>query len=336
MESKSTSNPAAAATTAQKSSSWIPEPISRFYSKFPLVVLPQETTEASRTQKVGKPVLWVSPPHPSDTSKWASSDPACLRVQLLFLLRGVDVGFREWVNRDAAPDGTLPALQLPTGELLSASEIRQWLDREHPLPEDVKELNGMPTQDAHTTALAYSHLVLQKLYPAYMAATAEESTSIHLPWPLNTFTFGSIEDLSPANSNNSAKSSSSSSTTTKGGIHLPPIIFNLFPDQLLYGFNAGTRGAHAYEVKKAIKDGVEGVAALGEFARTHVDEVRGSGWFLGAVRPSPLDALIASHVHLMLQLDPSSHLRRAAEKETELVEYVQRVMRSAEEKLRGE
>jgi hypothetical protein len=108
----------------------------------------------------------------------------------------VDVGFREWVNKDAAPDGTsvfstylaveapsfrsvgrsfaqrnrrrkapiagityrigelslltvssvppafagtLPALQLPTGELLSASEIRQWLDREHPLPEDVKE-----------------------------------------------------------------------------------------------------------------------------------------------------------------------------------------------------
>jgi hypothetical protein len=26
----------------------------------------------------------------------------------------------------------------------------------------------MPTQDAHTTALAYSHLVLQKLYPAYV------------------------------------------------------------------------------------------------------------------------------------------------------------------------
>ncbi|KAJ9111474.1 hypothetical protein QFC22_006501 [Naganishia vaughanmartiniae] len=168
-----------------------------------------------------------------------------------------------------------------------------------------------------------------------MAATAEASTAIHLPWPFNTFTFGSIDDLSPSSASSPTKQSSTpSSATTKGGIHLPALLYNLLPDRLLYGFNAGTRGAHAYEVKKAIKDGVEGLAALGEFARTHVDEVRGTGWFLGAVRPSPLDALIASHVHLMLQLDPTSHLRRAAEKEVELVEYVQRVMKFAEGNLR--
>ena len=30
-------------------------------------------------------------------------------------------------------------------------------------------LNGMPSQEAHTKALAYSHLVLQKIYPAYVS-----------------------------------------------------------------------------------------------------------------------------------------------------------------------
>lgn len=31
-------------------------------------------------------------------------------------------------------------------------------------------LNGMPSQEAHTKALAYSHLVLQKIYPAYVSS----------------------------------------------------------------------------------------------------------------------------------------------------------------------
>jgi hypothetical protein len=50
-------------------------------------------------------------------------------------------------------------------------------------------------------------------------------------------------------------------------------------------------------------------------------------------RPSPLDALIASHVHLLLQLDPTSHLRRAAENEPELCQYVERVMRYASDRV---
>lgn len=30
-------------------------------------------------------------------------------------------------------------------------------------------LNGMPTQEAHTTALAHSHLILSKIFPAYVS-----------------------------------------------------------------------------------------------------------------------------------------------------------------------
>ncbi|GHJ83963.1 hypothetical protein NliqN6_0365 [Naganishia liquefaciens] len=305
-------------------SSWVPQPILSLYSKFPLVVLPQDVPPSGSLNPT-KPVLWVSPSHAEDPFGWASSDPACLRVQLLFLLRGVDVAFRPWINRDAAPEGTLPALHLPSNELLAASEIRQWLDREYPLPSDVKELNGMPNQDAHTTALAYSHLVLQKIYPAYVAATAPASTSIHLPWPLNTFAFGSIEDLSPA------KQPAKGGSTSLDGIHIPAALYALIPDRVLYTLNAGTRGVSASETKRALKEGIEGISALGEFCRQHVDATSG-GWFLNAVRPSPLDALIASHVHLLLQLDPSSHLRRAAENEPELCQYVDRVMRYASDR----
>lgn len=52
--------------------------------------------------------------------------------------------------------------------------------------------------------------------------------------------------------------------------------------------------------------------------------------FSAGSRPSPLDALIASHIHLLLQLDPTSHLRRAAENEAELCQYTERVMQYAQ------
>lgn len=107
-----------------------------------------------------------------------------------------------------------------------------------------------------------------------MAATAPATTSIHLPWPLNTFTFGSIEDLSPDSKAPAAK--------THEGIHLPAWLYGLVPDRVLYSFNAGTRGVNAFEVRRAVREGVEGVAALGGFCKDHVDIEKG-GWFLDAV-----------------------------------------------------
>lgn len=104
-----------------------------------------------------------------------------------------------------------------------------------------------------------------------MAAIAPATTSIHLPWPLNTFTFGSIEDLSP----------DAKATQTNEGIHLPAWLYGLVPDRVLYSFNAGTRGVSAYETRRAVREGVDGVKALGGFCRDHVDMGKG-GWFLDA------------------------------------------------------
>lgn len=109
-----------------------------------------------------------------------------------------------------------------------------------------------------------------------MAATAPASTAIHLPWPLNTFTFGSIEDLSPSTQPTKLNG------TSPQGIHVPAALYSLIPDRLLYTLNAGTRGIGASESKRSLKEGIEGISALGEFCRQHVNEATG-GWFLDAV-----------------------------------------------------
>lgn len=47
----------------------------------------------------------VKPTYDEDAYGWASSDPSCLRVQLLFLLRNAKVQFKAWENAEAAPEG---------------------------------------------------------------------------------------------------------------------------------------------------------------------------------------------------------------------------------------
>lgn len=79
--------------------------------------------------------------HPHHRS-WASSNPASLRAQLLFLLRdpAVRVTFRPWTNEAAAPNGTLPALHVSSdSSLIASDEIRTWLDTTYPLKGKGKE-----------------------------------------------------------------------------------------------------------------------------------------------------------------------------------------------------
>lgn len=105
-----------------------------------------------RRETIQRPVTYgqiAPPPEPSSNPhyrSWASSSPACLRVQLLFLLRHVHVTFRPWYNEPAAPGGQLPALHTVSGEgekeveqLLAADQIRAWLDSRYPLKGKNKE-----------------------------------------------------------------------------------------------------------------------------------------------------------------------------------------------------
>lgn len=127
--------------------------VNTFYAKFPLVTLDQQDSVAwKRAQTLGDQksgyTLWVMsflcsadrkvPPIPSSSGEhirpWASSDPACLRAELLFLLRDIGVQVREWVNPDAGVGGKLPTLHITAeNKLVGADEIRGWLDNVHPL-----------------------------------------------------------------------------------------------------------------------------------------------------------------------------------------------------------
>jgi len=51
--------------------------------------------------------------------------------------------------------------------------------------------------------------------------------------------------------------------------------------------------------------------------------------------PSPLDALIASHIYPMMTLSESMKLRQTVDNELELRAYVERVMEVAGKKVRG-
>lgn len=155
-------------STSTSASSWVPKSLLRFYSQFPLVLLPPDEEvrfdgddddaddQQTRRPKEGQASLWVAPTSASDA--WDSSDvavsgnypsptPACLRHQLLILFRPSAaqgprrIRFRTWT---APPDRSVPGGRLPVlhvgggGEVLPSDQVRAWLDKEHPLAEDVK------------------------------------------------------------------------------------------------------------------------------------------------------------------------------------------------------
>lgn len=205
------------------------------------------------------------------------------------LFRNVAVRFRSWDNEASAPDGALPALRLTNNDLLPSSEIRAWLDKNHPLPEDLKALNGMPTEDSHTKALAFAHIVLQKIHPAYMTTITPLDTTLYLPY--------------------------------QQSIHLPTSFYNALPN-LITEATKGTK----FSDRLIVQAGVEGLKTLGGLCREHV---RGESWFLDAETPSPLDALIASHIYPINFLPRTSPLVAALDEQPELQEYVRRVLDEA-------
>lgn len=156
-------------STSTSASSWVPKSLLRFYSQFPLVLLPPDEEvrfdgddddaddQQTRRPKEGQASLWVAPASAS-CDAWNSSDvavsgnypsptPACLRHQLLILFRPSAaqgprrIRFRTWT---APPDRSVPGGRLPVlhvgggGEVLPSDQVRAWLDKEHPLAEDVK------------------------------------------------------------------------------------------------------------------------------------------------------------------------------------------------------
>ncbi|ADV24985.1 hypothetical protein I305_02341 [Cryptococcus gattii E566] len=168
-----------------------------FYNTFPLVVLPQDDQLEWKAHAKQLPpqssVLWIHPssPHAHPHHRpWLSSNPASLRTQLLFLLRHTAaqplVAFKEWPVESSAPNGTLPALHIPSQErLLPTDEIRGWLEGTYPLEGTNEEWQGLPSQESYDKALALSQLILTHLLPAYLASLPSPSSSSRIPLHLH-------------------------------------------------------------------------------------------------------------------------------------------------------
>lgn len=71
-------------------------------------------------------------------------------------------------------------------------------------------------------------------------------------------------------------------------------------------------------------------------ALRRVDQIVGKGWALDATSPTPMDALIASHLYVISQLDRDAPLRRSWESAEfdKVREYVRRVMDYANHKVK--
>jgi len=184
--------------------------------------------------------------------------------------------------------GKLPALHLRAEKrLLSADQIRPWLDSTYPLGAHPKELQGMPDQSSFDRALAIAQLILTIVYPAYLASLPTPRSDLYLrfayPPPL------------------------AAGLTTPLPAALTGEIRDIDEEEIL------SRGAEALEALSGILAGSD-------------------KWALGAIAPTPLDALIASHLHVILALPTSSPLRAKLD-QTDLTVYLDRVMSFAEARM---
>ncbi|KLT43528.1 hypothetical protein CC85DRAFT_307563 [Cutaneotrichosporon oleaginosum] len=284
--------------TASNSRIAAPQWVNSIYAQFPLVTLEQEDVldwrqDAARSASNAVYSLWISAPiaedHPHQRP-WASGCPVALRVQLLFLLRGVNVDSRVWANVAAAPSGKLPALHLlRENRLVAADDIRSWLDAQHPLKGPTASLHGMPTQAAYDNALATAQLVLVRLWPAYIVSMSGDSREIALMIPG------------------------------------PPPLSAGLTTPLPASFTGDERFIDEDELVEA---GIEALEAL----RIKLGGRTGSPWAHGASSPTPLDALLASHLYCIYGLPASSALRVKLEQCSELGDYVDSVLDFADKR----
>lgn len=157
----------------------------------------------------------------------------------------------------------------------------------------IPRYNGIPNQQAYDQALAVGQLVLGRLLPAYVSVIQSSDPDKQL-------------DALP---------------TPRAYLpalfaHPPPLaagLTTIIPASL-------TGDARTLDHRAIAQRGIDALLALSELTN--------DGWALGAQAPSPLDALLASHLHVLGQLSRETELRRtwdSAELEG-LRAYVSRVM----------
>ena len=102
----------------------IPSPLAHFYAKFPLVTLP--APEEAYQQTPTKPKIWAYGPPPAGHSE--SLDPLCRAAQAYarFAFGGAETRWLDWDGKESSPEGRVPALHTPSGDLLTGDELDAW------------------------------------------------------------------------------------------------------------------------------------------------------------------------------------------------------------------
>lgn len=107
----------------------IPSPLAAFYAKFPLVELPAPTDAAGTLppQTPSRAKIWALGPPPAGHAE--SLDPLCRAAQAYarFAFGGAETRWLAWENRNSSPEGQLPALHTPNGDLLTGEELDAWI-----------------------------------------------------------------------------------------------------------------------------------------------------------------------------------------------------------------
>lgn len=146
----------------------IPPLVATVFAHFPLVTYP--SPDLLSTSAPSAPTLWLLGPPPSPTSSSESLDPTCREAQAFARFNDVKVEVR-WLSTPAgAVEGILPSLHLPSGDLLSSSEVEAWLANPStslsPPPPELSEPEKDPTHQAYSALLSTTLLpaVLSSLY----------------------------------------------------------------------------------------------------------------------------------------------------------------------------
>jgi metaxin len=131
----------------------MPAPLRKLFALFPLHVYPG----LSVTSRPASPTLWIHPPNLS-TSPRLSRDVECLKWQAYLALRGItDISLRWDISPDGGINGALPALHLPTGDLLGPTRIPAWVDSVLRSPLD--ELEGYRDEQSRDESRAWIALL---------------------------------------------------------------------------------------------------------------------------------------------------------------------------------
>ncbi|KAF9518222.1 hypothetical protein BS47DRAFT_1371092 [Hydnum rufescens UP504] len=131
----------------------MPAPLRKLFALFPLHVYPGQSV----TSRPASPTLWIHSPNLS-TSPRLSRDVECLKWQAYLALRGItNISLRWDISPDGGINGALPALHLPTGDLLGPTRIPAWVDSVLRSPLD--ELEGYRDEQSRDESRAWIALL---------------------------------------------------------------------------------------------------------------------------------------------------------------------------------